>query len=76
MESLRLATDWRPRPADMDMQPRPLSALTTAAASHGVARVRADTAPDNVASRRTLERAGFVRVVADAHLLRYEFSVG
>ena len=43
-----------------------LSALTTAAASQGVARVRADTAPDNVASRRTLERAGFVRVVADA----------
>jgi RimJ/RimL family protein N-acetyltransferase len=38
--------------------------------------VRADTAPDNVASRRTLERAGFVRVVADADLLRYEFSVG
>jgi len=53
-----------------------LSALTTAAASHGVARVRADTAPDNVASRRTLERAGFVRVVADANLFRYEFSVG
>ena len=53
-----------------------LSALTTAAASHGVARVRADTAPDNVASQRTLERAGFVRVVADANLFRYEFSVG
>jgi RimJ/RimL family protein N-acetyltransferase len=38
--------------------------------------VRADTVPNNVASRRTLERAGFVRVAADADLLRYEFSVG
>ena len=53
-----------------------LTALTTAAASYGVARVRADTVPNNIASRRTLERAGFVRVAADADLLRYEFSVG
>ena len=53
-----------------------LTALTTVAASHGVVRVGADTAANNVASWRTLERAGFVRVAADADLLRYEFSVG
>lgn len=52
-----------------------LTAVTRAAARHGVARVRADTEPDNVASRRTLESARFVRVAADDDLLRYEFTV-
>lgn len=51
-----------------------LAALPAAAFSHGVARVRADTAPNNIASIHTLERAGFIRVAADADLLYYEFS--
>lgn len=52
-----------------------LAALTAVAARRGMARVRAATAPDNAASRRTLERAGFARVAADADLLHYELSV-
>ena len=52
-----------------------LSALATAAARLGATRVRAETTSDNVASRRTLERAGFVRVGADAELLHYESRV-
>lgn len=74
---VEVATDWRPLSArGHGYAAEALTALTTAAASHGVARVRADTAPSNAASRRTLERAGFVCVAADADLLRYEFSVG
>jgi RimJ/RimL family protein N-acetyltransferase len=53
-----------------------LTALATAAAHLGVGAVRADTAPDNAASRGTLERAGFVRTAADTDLLHYELSVG
>lgn len=52
-----------------------LVALVGVAARHGVSTMRADTEPDNVASRRTLERAGFRRVAADA-LLHYERAVG
>lgn len=53
-----------------------LTALMAVAAGNGVTRVRAETEPDNVASLRTLECAGFVRVHADADLLGYECSVG
>lgn len=52
-----------------------LTALLTAAAGPGTTKVRADTASDNDASRRTLERAGFRRVAADADLLYYELIV-
>ncbi len=52
-----------------------LTALLTAAAGHGATKVRAATASDNNASRRTLERTGFCRVAEDADLLHYELSV-
>ena len=52
-----------------------LAALLAAAARLGATTVRADTARDNEASRRTLERAGFRRVAADADLLYYELQV-
>jgi len=52
-----------------------LTALAATAARHGVARVRADTVPANVASIRTLERAGFARVATDADLLTYEVTI-
>ena len=51
-----------------------LAALAKVAADHGVSTVRADTDPDNIASRRTLERAGFTRVAVDA-LLHYELVI-
>lgn len=52
-----------------------LTAPLTAAARLGATKVRADTACDNEASRRTLERAGFGRVAADADLLCYELGI-
>ncbi len=52
-----------------------LLALMTIAAEHGVRRVRADTAQDNVASQRTLERAGFMQVAGDDDLRHYEAHV-
>ena len=47
-------------------------ALLTVAADHGLSRVTADTTLDNIASRRTLIRAGFRLVSTDAELHRYE----
>ncbi|MEV0717355.1 GNAT family N-acetyltransferase [Asanoa sp. NPDC050611] len=49
-----------------------LTALLTVAAAHGVSRVVADTDQDNLASKRTLERAGFRRAGASGDLDRYE----
>ncbi len=47
-------------------------ALLTVAADHGLSRVVADTTPDNIASQRTLSRAGFRLASAEAELHRYE----
>jgi RimJ/RimL family protein N-acetyltransferase len=47
-------------------------ALLTVAADHGLSRVIADTALDNIASQRTLVRAGFRLVHTDAELHHYE----
>ena len=49
-----------------------LTALLTVAAGHGVSRVVADTDDDNLASQRTLERAGFRLTGANGDLRRYE----
>ena len=47
-------------------------ALLTVAADHGLSRVIADTTLDNIASQRTLTRAGFRLVNIDAALHYYE----
>jgi RimJ/RimL family protein N-acetyltransferase len=47
-------------------------ALLTVAADHGLSRVIADTTLDNIASQRTLARAGFRLVSSDAELHHYE----
>ena len=47
-------------------------ALLTVAADHGLSRVIADTTLDNIASQRTLVRAGFRPVSTGAELHRYE----
>ena len=47
-------------------------ALLTVAADHGLSTVIADTHLDNIASQRTLIRAGFRLVSTDAELHRYE----
>ncbi len=52
-----------------------LSALLTIARDHGVSRVRADTDPDNIASRKTLRRAGFEALAADADLHHFEIRL-
>lgn len=49
-----------------------LTALLTVAADHGLFRVVADTDKDNLASQRTLERAGFRQSGADDHRYLYE----
>ncbi|MEU4679365.1 GNAT family protein [Micromonospora sp. NPDC023737] len=49
-----------------------LVALLNVAADHGSTRVVADTTGDNVASQRTLERAGFRRAGTNGELYRYE----
>jgi RimJ/RimL family protein N-acetyltransferase len=49
-----------------------LTALLTVAADRGVSRVAADTDKDNLASQRTLERAGFRQSGANGDLCRYE----
>jgi RimJ/RimL family protein N-acetyltransferase len=38
--------------------------------------IRADTDLDNLASQRTLERAGFCPVEADSELCHYEARIG
>jgi RimJ/RimL family protein N-acetyltransferase len=50
--------------------------LLTVAAGHGLSRVLADTTLDNVASQRTLIRAGFRLVSTDAELHHYDVLVG
>lgn len=50
-------------------------ALLTVAAGNGLSRVLADTTPDNIASQRTLVRAGFRLVSTDAELYHYEVLV-
>ena len=47
-------------------------AVVAMAADHGLSRVIADTTPDNIASQRTLIRAGFRLVGTDAELHHYE----
>jgi RimJ/RimL family protein N-acetyltransferase len=51
-------------------------ALLTVAADNGLSRVLADTTLDNVASQRTLIRAGFRLVSTGAELHHYEVLVG
>jgi RimJ/RimL family protein N-acetyltransferase len=53
-----------------------VTALLSLATSHGLAKVLADTTEDNVASQRTLTRAGFVLVGTAGGLLQYEVSLG
>lgn len=52
-----------------------LTALLAIAANHGIATVIADTTGDNIASQRTLTRAGFTFVGAGNDLQRYEISL-
>ncbi len=47
-------------------------ALLSVAARHGVSKVIAETTPDNIASQRTLVRAGFSLVNTDDELHHYE----
>ena len=49
-----------------------VTAILTVAADHGLFRVIADTDLDNIASQRTLIRAGFRLVSTDAELHHYE----
>lgn len=49
--------------------------LMQIAGEAGVTMIRADTELDNIASSRTLERAGFHRVRADAELYYYEAHI-
>lgn len=53
-----------------------LAVLVQIAADLGVTTIRADTDLDNIASQRTLERAGFHRVAADSELCHYEAHLG
>jgi RimJ/RimL family protein N-acetyltransferase len=50
-------------------------ALLTVAADHGLSRVKADTTLDNIASQRTLVRAGFRLVTTDDEFHYYEMSL-
>jgi RimJ/RimL family protein N-acetyltransferase len=52
------------------------AALLGLAAHHGMTRVVAATTPDNVASVRTLVRAGFRLVTTDGEFCRYEVLLG
>ncbi len=51
-------------------------ALLTVAADQGLIKVIAETTLDNVASQRTLIRAGFLLVRADTDLHHYEVTLG
>ena len=53
-----------------------VAALLAIAADHGLSRVTADTTPDNIASQRTLIRAGFHLAGTDGGLHRYEALLG
>jgi RimJ/RimL family protein N-acetyltransferase len=50
-------------------------ALLGVAADQGLSTVIAETTPDNLASQRTLIKAGFRLASADAELHRYEIDV-
>ncbi|MCE0539535.1 GNAT family N-acetyltransferase [Kineosporia rhizophila] len=52
-----------------------VTVLLTIAAGHGLSRVLADTDRANVASQRTLTRAGFHRVRAEGEVLFYEVQL-
>ena len=53
-----------------------LRAMLAFAATHPeVRRVLADTTPDNLASQRVLQKAGFQRVGADEALIYYEYAI-
>jgi RimJ/RimL family protein N-acetyltransferase len=52
-----------------------LAVLLSIAAEHGLSRVIADTTKDNIASQRTLERAGFNQVGDDGDLYQYELRL-
>ncbi|MGK5739851.1 GNAT family N-acetyltransferase [Micromonospora sp. URMC 103] len=51
-------------------------ALLTVAGDHGLDRVVADTDRGNIASQRTLERAGFRRLRSEGGLYYYELILG
>ena len=53
-----------------------LTAILTVAADHRVSRVVADTDKDNIASRRTLERAGFRQLGTNGDLCLYDVLIG
>ncbi|MFE9917021.1 GNAT family N-acetyltransferase [Micromonospora sp. NPDC005553] len=53
-----------------------LTALLDLATAHGLSRVVAETTGDNVASRRTLEHAGFRHSGTNDDLYRYEVLLG
>jgi RimJ/RimL family protein N-acetyltransferase len=53
-----------------------LVALLNVAADHGLSRVVADTTRDNLASQRTLERAGFRQIGTNGELYEYEVILG
>jgi RimJ/RimL family protein N-acetyltransferase len=50
--------------------------LLTVAGDHGLSRVIADTTLDNIASQRTLVRAGFRLVSTDTDVHCYEVLLG
>jgi RimJ/RimL family protein N-acetyltransferase len=52
-----------------------VEAIVELAAGLGVTTIRADTEPDNAASRRTLERAGFHQIEGDEKLCYYEIPI-
>jgi RimJ/RimL family protein N-acetyltransferase len=52
-----------------------VAGLLAVGKEHGLIKVIAETTPDNVASQRTLLRAGFRRVGADAELHHYEVAL-
>ena len=52
-----------------------VTALLTVAAAHGLSTVIANTTLDNIASQRTLIRAGFCLVRSDAGLHHYEVNL-
>ena len=52
-----------------------LGTLVQIAADLGVTTIRADTDPDNIASQRTLEHAGFHQVEADSEMCHYEARI-
>lgn len=51
-------------------------ALVDLARQHGLARIVADTDRDNVASQRTLERAGFAQTSSDGDLVTFALTLG